>query len=258
MTGRAFDLIHKGWTYLLTALAQPKALPSFLWQVGARRVHAGELLKLNQHKTWLKGAGIKTVIDVGAHTGEFTFAVRSVLPTVQIYAFEPLPDCYRELSARLENEEKAQAFGVALGSEGGEVTFWANDFSKASSALPMSDLHKDAFPWTAKSTPIAVQVQKLDHYADQMTLAPAVMLKMDVQGYECQVLQGGLRVLERADYVLVETSFENLYEGQSSFHDVYELLTAQGFAYKGSFDQMLSPLDGAILQADALFVRVDS
>jgi hypothetical protein len=78
---------------------------------------------------------------------------------------------------------------------------------------------------------------------------------VDVQGFEETVLRGGPRTLERVDYVIVEVSFWPLYVGQASFHDIYALLRGLGFAYMGNLDQLLSPMDGRILQADALFGR---
>ena len=94
-----------------------------------------------------------------------------------------------------------------------------------------------------------------------MTIADTVggrgrtLLKIDTQGYELEVLKGAARTLDRIDYILVETSFVPLYEGQANFRDVYAFLTGHGFEYAGSFEQMMSPLDGTVLQADGLFVR---
>ena len=45
------------------------------------------------------------------------------------------------------------------------------------------------------------------------------MLKIDTQGYELEVLKGAARTLDRIDYILVETSFVPLYEGQANFRD---------------------------------------
>ncbi len=100
-----------------------------------------------------------------------------------------------------------------------------------------------------------MQMQTLDDYVNEMELMPSILLKIDVQGYEHKILKSGLEVLKQVDYVLVETSFKTLYEGQASFHDVYSLLTTHGFHYAGNLDQLLSPLDKSILQADSLFIR---
>jgi FkbM family methyltransferase len=252
---RFLDLTHKAWTYFLEAMEQPTVLPSVAWLIMVKGVHLRELLKLNRHRAWLRVAGIHTVLDVGASTGQFSSAIRAILPDAQIYAFEPVPECYQTLSKKMAKWERFQAFCVAIGDRTGRVQFWRSEFPESSSVLLMSDLHKTAFPWTAKATPLTVEMHTLDNYLDKLTLTPSVLLKIDVQGYEYKVLQGSSQLLKQVDYVLVEVSFKNLYEGQTSFHTVYKFLFAQGFEYRGQMEQLPSPLDGTILQADVLFVR---
>lgn len=249
---RLSDLVGKAWTYLLAAMQQPGQVP-YLPLLQLKGVHIGEYLRLNH--PWIKQAGINTVIDIGAHAGEFSSAVRTILPNVQIYAFEPQPDCYDRLRDKLGRYGSFGAFQVALGERSGQVKFWRSSFSKSSSVLEMARLHQEAFPWSAHTVPATVQLEMLDHYLDRIELTTKVLVKIDVQGYEDKVLQGGVQLLKRVDYVLVEVSFGPLYEGQAQFHDVYDLLVQLGFSYAGSLDQLLSPLDDSILQADALFVR---
>lgn len=252
---RLLDLVEKAWLYLLLALEQPTWLPPFVWHVGFRSVHAGELLKLIRFHKWLKDIEIGTVIDVGAHTGEFSSAVKALFPEVNLYAFEPLPDCQPRLKERLNRHKNVEVYATALGNQEGEISFWKSTFSKASSVLPMSELHKQAFPWSASSVQVNVPVSKLDSYLPKIEFAKRALLKIDVQGYELDVLAGAEQTLVQLDYVVVETSFKPLYEGQSSFSSVYDYLRLKGFEYSGCLDQLQSPIDQSILQADALFIR---
>jgi FkbM family methyltransferase len=255
MMARLLDVAGKGWRYSLAVLSEPARVPFFVWNSAGRSAHLGELLKLNEHRKWLLSSGIQTVVDVGANAGQFSSAIRCFLPEAQIYAFEPLPDCYEALCRRLAKRGRFQAFCTAVGAGNGEVTFWRSEFAKSSSVLPMTELHKEAFPWTKGATELKVPQCRLDDCLDKMQLVRNVLLKIDVQGYELQVLQGAERLLQEVKYALVESSFQNLYQGQGAFHQVYDWMTAQGFDYAGSFEQLLSPVDGTILQADGLFVR---
>lgn len=256
MTKRLLDKTHKAWTYLLSALVRPQELPTLFWQVVVKGVHLGELLNLRRYKAWLGSAGIDVVIDVGANSGQFASAARYIFPDARIYSFEPLADCYKALTKHFSKDRKFQGFSAALGDRRGEVTFYKSSFSKSSSALPMNDSHKKAFPWSAESTPIIVQMQLLDDYIDKIDFESKTLLKIDTQGYEYKVLQGALQTLKRVDYVLAEISFNPLYEGEADFDDIYQLLIGEGFKYSGNLDQLLSPLDQSILQADALFIRL--
>jgi FkbM family methyltransferase len=255
---RVWDLLAKGWGYALSLLERPRDVPLLVRGVRLERAHAGELIRLSRHGRWIRSMGIETVIDVGAHEGEFSSSIGCLLPHASIYAFEPLPDAFRSLNRRMARRPRFRAFPVALGDEAGTVTMWRSSFSESSSLLRMSDLHKHAFPWTSSCVPVDVEVRPLDAFASQLELRPKTLLKVDVQGYEDRVLRGASTILGEVDYVLVEVSFRVLYEGQASFESVREQLVDHGFRYAGSLDQLASPLDGLILQADALFIKSDA
>jgi len=255
MIARFLDLVAKGWRYSLAVLAEPVQIPFLAWSSAAWSAHLGELLKLNAQRKWLQAANIRTVVDVGANAGQFASAIRCFVPKAQIYSFEPLPDCYEALCHRLAKRGRFEGFCTAVGADNREVTFWRSEFAKSSSVLSMTELHKEAFPWSKGAKEFKVPQCRLDDCLDKMQLAPNVLLKIDVQGYELEVLLGARRLLQRVNYVLVETSFHKLYQGQALFHQVYEQMRGEGFVYAGNFEQLLSPLDGAILQADSLFVR---
>jgi len=251
-SGRLNNLMQKAWSYSLAVVERPQQLPYVLRSIFSG-VHVGEFLKINQ--PWIRKSGVRTVIDVGAHCGEFSTAIRAVLPTVQIYAFEPLSDSYKKLRTKIHEEAGSRAFQVALGEERGEIMFWRSRFSKSSSVLPMADLHKLEFPWSSELIPVSTRIATLDDFLPHIELGRKVLLNLDVQGYEDRVIRGGTTLLRKVDYVLAEVSFRPLYEGQASFDDVYELLKGLGFSYLGNVDQLLSSTDRSVLQADALFGR---
>jgi FkbM family methyltransferase len=251
---RFADLASKSWAYTLGALEQPQTLP-FLLASAADGAHLGQLIRLNRHRRWIQSARIRTIVDVGANTGQFSSAMAALLPDASIYSFEPLPNCFAQLSRRLKKRDNFRGFMLALGDQAGEATLWRSSFSESSSLLTMTDLHKESFPWSAEHTPQTVRVDTLDAFLPELKLEARVFLKLDVQGFEGRVLRGAERVLTYVHYVLAETSFQPLYEGQDSFEEIFLFLGDHGFEYKGSLDQLSSPADGGILEADALFVR---
>lgn len=252
MAANSLEMAKKVWTHLLTVLERPRELPRTIAAVAAG-VNPSQFLKLNW--PWIRQLGIRTVIDVGAHKGEFSSAMRALFPETRIYAFEPLPCCCGVLQRKLGSNAYMEAFPVAVGRQASTVTLWRSRYPKSSSVLPMANLHKVSFPRTALSTPVTVEMKALDEYSQQMQLAAKVLLKIDVQGYESEVLQGATALLREIDYVLLEISFRPLYEGQCSFAEIHAILQEAGFSYSGNLEQLLSPVDGSILQADAFFVR---
>ena len=247
--------LTKGIEYLSLPFQYPGEFLPLLGKIISDRSLVHELRRLTAQRDWFQKMGIHTVIDVGGFIGSFAYAMRTMLPDVQIYSFEPLDENYRRLVKNLSGKGHFQAFQTAIGDHRGTLEFFQNDFSASSSALEMVDLHRQAFPKTIHQTRITVPLACLDDYLDQMVLQPSVLLKLDVQGYEATVLKGVTKILKQLDYLLIEVSFQELYAGQPLFDEIYTVLTRQGFCYSGSFDSMLSPLDGSILQADALFIR---
>jgi FkbM family methyltransferase len=206
-------------------------------------------------RRWLRDLGVRTALDIGANTGQFARELRALYPSAMVYSFEPLPDCFAELTHAFRGDPRFRAFNVALGDAPGEVTMHRSAYAPSSSLLAMGEGHKRAFPHTAKEQPQTVRVERLDDLAEGLTLEDPLLVKMDVQGFEDRVLAGGRAVLSRAAVVLTELSVEPLYEGQVLFDGLYRALVELGFRYRGNLNQLHSPEDGRVLQVDGIFTR---
>lgn len=227
--------------------------PAHVGQV-IKGVHPGSLSTLD--KGWLRDIGFDTILDVGANTGQFARAAYYVFPRAQIYSFEPLPSCLAQMNARMVGIDRFQAFESAIGDRDDTITIHQSASSPSSSILPMTSEHTQAFPWTESETDIEVEIHRLDYFLPQMQLLGEVLIKIDVQGYGLPVLEGAHLTLARAELVLVETSFVTLYEGESTFDQIYRFMVSAGFRFVGLLDQLTHPKTGQILQGDAIFRRV--
>src|SRR5574341_1723157 len=207
---------------------------------------------------WLGRLDVKTVLDIGANTGQFARKIHQLLPHAAIISFEPLQSCLDDLERNMKDVPNVRAIGCALGEENAQVQFYRNAFSLSSSVLPMTRLHKEAFPCTETETTERVAMRRLDDVVRDLSLRDNILVKLDVQGSEGKVISGGRTLLSRAKVVIVETSFFVLYKGQPLFDDIYSMLMGMGFKFMGMLDQIKSPIDGTILQADALFLKEDS
>jgi len=204
---------------------------------------------------WIQNMNIKTVIDVGAHIGESALQFHELFPNAKIYSFEPLHDCFMRLNDNMKNVPNFRSFNLALGDKEGRLQIHRSEFSPSSSPLKMAKLHKEAFPFSSGEILETVDVNTLDNIAQELDLEDNILLKIDVQGYEKSVIVGSQSILGRVKVIIIETSFHELYEGQPLFSDIYELLCEQGFVYSGSWEELKSPLDGAPLQQDSIFIR---
>jgi FkbM family methyltransferase len=207
--------------------------------------------------SWLRNLNITTVLDVGANTGQFALQIHALLPDAKIYSFEPLTDCYALLRKNMRGIANFESFNVALGNANGKCSIYRNAFSPSSSLLPMQNLLKQAFPQTAHTELEEIEICRLDDMAHTLELDGNVLIKIDVQGFEDMVIIGGQKVIERAHVIIVETTFEPLYQGQVLFDSIYSMLTSKGFEIRGCEDPLRDPGDTRILQCDSIFIRKD-
>jgi FkbM family methyltransferase len=198
----------------------------------------------------------RTVLDVGANVGQFAVAAAKLFPNVQIYSFEPVPDCAERLRTNVSRFKNIVIYPFALGETEGQVPFRVNTHSHSSSALPLARAHREAFPQARETQVIDVKLSTMDKVFASVEFQRPVLLKLDVQGYETQTLRGGVETLKRVDYVVLEASFKPLYEGEPLFMDIVRMMEEWGFRFERPVGWLEAPRSGEILQVDALFVRM--
>src|SRR5438046_7349975 len=93
---------------------------------------------------YISSLNIKTVIDVGAHTGEFAKMIGEMMPGVSVLSFEPQQAEFAELEVNLRTLPKAQAFKFALGERNETLDLHRSAFSQSSSLRKLTDLQKEA------------------------------------------------------------------------------------------------------------------
>ncbi len=240
-------------------LSLPYQFPGHFWELNraifTRRELTHELTRLAPYRAWLRGLGIRTVLDIGAYIGSFAFAMRKILPDARIISFDPLDKNTRALNENLKGDPNFQAIQTAIGDKNGTIDFWESDFTASSSALEMAETHKEQFPSSSGNRRITVPLKTLDDCLRDVQVETPMLLKVDVQGFEKAVFAGGKKTLKKTDIIISEVSFRQLYKDQPLFEEIHDLLRQEDFVFAGLLDTLCSPLDGSILQADALFTR---
>lgn len=215
------------------------------------RIELAILLKNNK---WLIDYGFKTIIDIGANEGQFAQKARILFPNANIISFEPIPAVYEKLVENFKTDIFFKAFNVGLGERQEKIKFWLNEYSPSSSILQM-DHHIEHFDFAVKQDQIEIQIERLDSFNQRFDLSGPYLVKIDVQGYEDRVISGGPNILRNAQMIISEVSFTSLYNRQALFDQIYTSINALGFKYAGSYEQLNSPINNAIIQADAIFIK---
>jgi FkbM family methyltransferase len=193
--------------------------------------------------------GDPVVIEAGAHRGGDTRDFAAMWPDGRIYALEPIPDPFRELSESTKGLPNVTAEQLALGTADGMQEMWVSSgASDGSSSLKEPTGHLAEHPDVAFSDRTEVQVMTLDSYAASRGLTRIDLLWLDLQGTELDVLRASPRVASIARAVVTEVFLKELYSGAPLWDEVRPWYEAQGFRVALE----LFPWDDA---GNVLFVR---
>lgn len=198
----------------------------------------------------------QVVLDIGANTGQFATRARKALPEASIYSFEPVAEALALLRERALHDSKLHVVPLALGAvEEVREMLVIDSFTPGSSFLKLSAETSIALSQCSPQRACEVRVTTLDGWARAQELNGPIAIKIDVQGYETQVISGGEETLRRASIVIVEVSYNAVYQAQELFDDTYMLMRQMGFRCVGVTDPTYLPNSSTVIQADALFER---
>lgn len=176
-------------------------------------------------KNYLKeGDDSCTVIDVGAHHGEWSKAVLEVNPRARVFAFEPHPATYEVL--------KTVASITPLNDGCGRETETRALFDREDGdGSQHASLIEEAI--TVKGCHAVrhqVRIIKLDDFVRERRLARIDLLKIDAEGHEYAVLQGAARSIREGTIRAVQFEFNEMHVFARVFmNDFFELLSDYDF-----------------------------
>ena len=168
--------------------------------------------------------------DIGANIGVFTCLLGS-MGAGQVHAFEPIPETFCRLKTNVVANgllNRSVLNCLAIGTQAELITFKVQDDSPATNHLSDSDFEN------ASDAGVSLQhvaATSLDAYCDSFGVERIDFLKVDVEGMEPQVLQGGQRMLcqKRIASILLEVCPRNLTGVGSSPSALYQRITNSGY-----------------------------
>jgi FkbM family methyltransferase len=200
---------------------------------------------------------IDVVLDVGANTGQYYKFLRDSGYSGKVVSFEPLSDAYSQL---IKMSKKHPAWEIAprtaIGNSEGEISINIAGNSQSSSLLQMLDKHKETYPTSVYVGSETVKITKLDCIAtNYIADNNKVFLKLDVQGYEQQVLEGSIGILPQVKGIQLEMSLVPLYQGELLFREMLDYMEHLGYSLHWLKPVIFDPNTDQMLQLDGIFFK---
>lgn len=170
---------------------------------------------------------IDTVIDVGANVGQFGESLRAGGYRGRIVSFEPAGAAFKELAATAAKDGNWEAEQCGMGAAPGMATLNVSGLSVFNSILDLTGaagLHDSRM---AVDHTEEVKIRTLDEVAAGMT--GRIFLKVDTQGYEQQVIEGGRQTIGRVLGILMELPVIHTYAGEWRLHEALKFMEERGF-----------------------------
>lgn len=196
----------------------------------------------------MRDLDFRTVIDVGANGDRFSWllggATSQLLlwPRAKFFCVEPNPRAAEALLRAIppEHKERVHLWTCALGSGHADPTTLHAPLgmSEMGSLLRPTDWLLDVHGIKREDVKaVDVVVATLDSLMCPLGAWTPIRLKLDVQGYELEVLRGAELTLGRVDEILCEVTLSPCYEGQATMGGICTFLEERGFVYMGNSHQ---------------------
>jgi len=204
-----------------------------------------KLIKLIKDKTWrkglfnniaanielenlIKGLDIKIIIDIGSNKGQFILLTEKLLNCKKIYSFEPIKELIEKQKKFFSYRDDINFYNFALGQKTGRKKFFLTKRKDSSSFLKINkNIDNDDYLIEKE---INVNIHCLDNIINNQDLSETTLVKIDVQGYELEVLKGSLGILKKIKFILIEISEKEIYKNQALSSDIINFLKQKNFS----------------------------
>jgi FkbM family methyltransferase len=140
------------------------------------------------------------VIDIGANIGQFASAIKFVYPDASVFSFEPDKNVYKNLRANVVDLDNVTPYNFGIGAGESVQDFYISNLSLESTfeTPSVESMHNYKME--------KLEVRTLDSIDELKTLKEIDLLKIDVEGFESDVLDGATQIIKKSKYILIEVS----------------------------------------------------
>jgi FkbM family methyltransferase len=217
------------------------------WRKGWDAAHYVRLMRWRE-----AGFRPETVYDIGAYDGRWSEMCSAIFAPKRIILFEPQSALHDRIKCRQVRDGRSdwRVLPYALGESDSDEAIHVTRNNSASSLRPPLCPGALAKSGTEVSITVSVPVRALDGIIAAERLDVADLIKIDVQGFEDKVLDGGKAAISRAAKLVIEVSLREIYAGQPLLFDILRRVAALGFVLEDITEALRLGASGELWQLD--------
>ncbi|HWB65094.1 MAG TPA: FkbM family methyltransferase [Chitinophagales bacterium] len=196
-----------------------------------------------------RGLKVTRVLDIGAYKGWFSRQVLAVYPDALLYLVEPQQEMEPYMLGFLQQHKNARYFKMAAGAADAVKDFYIADDLACSGLMEVQSTD-------GKST--AVTVKAIDSLLHERQIDVPEIVKIDVQGYELEVLKGCQALFGKTELFIIETSLQKKNDSFPLMGDVIAFMDRQGYLVYDFAGFLRHKSDGSLFECDICFVKRNS
>lgn len=184
---------------------------------------------------FLEDQSIKTVIDIGAHKGEFIKSVLNISSVINIEGFEPQKNIFEVLKKTFSTNKYIKLNNLAIADKAGKQIMKINKLSDTST---LNEIDSDSLYFKFKSFLLyeknsiiseqEVLTTTIDLFFQNIKFSEKTLMKIDTEGYEYNVLMGSKNKIKEIKYILIENQFSKMYKNVN-FENCHQFLINHNF-----------------------------
>lgn len=166
----------------------------------------------------------QTIFDIGANNATSSLFFANLNTDASILAFEPHPATYENAleNIALNSFTNIRLFNFGLGNANNSVQLYEVD--------PTNNGMNRVLPINSDYPSTEIHIRTLDSFIDEEKISAVSLLKIDVEGYEYQVLKGGEQSLKKyLPLLFIELDDDNLKNNKASAAELISLLLEFGY-----------------------------
>jgi FkbM family methyltransferase len=194
-----------------------------------------------------KGYYPDTILDIGAHHGNWTNNMKEIYSDSKFYLFEGID--YSELN-RFQNYKNVKVYNILLNDKI-EIVNWYQMKNTGDSIFKEKTYHFNNCEIIKKETvDLNTHVLKNNLFQESKN----ILIKIDCQGAEIPILKGATSILEKTDFIILEIPLFGQYnEGVPNFLEHISFMNSIGFITYDIIDNHY--INNFNMQVDVLFIN---